>query len=184
VFGDNDRRLLSGDPNLRRYLAITQDQVVALLSALSEWAGWSPTQLPPGADESPKHAERTRAYRELINVFHKLYQPQDKASAPPRDAIFDAAERDELSRYKGVRRLEHIGRTDLVRLLRVVDRYALCARPLEVFPPRAPVRVSRAIHAHNVSIAFRDRPLTYAQYAAEVYRVIDQAYSRGKTAPG
>ncbi len=169
---------MAADPHLRPYLAITQDQVAGLLGALFRWVMWTPDEFPPVLDPKDVDGQCLRAYRDLLNVRRELEYPLHQPPPSPPDAVFDAAEQDELSYYKHVNGFERLGRTGLVRLLRAVDRNASTARPLEVAPPSTSVGFCRAVHAYNVTVGFRDRPLTVAQFDREQAAVIDETIQR------
>ena len=171
VFSEGDRERLAADPHLRPYLAITQSEVAGLLYALGRGAG---VICPPEVG-----AEGLEASRDLEALYGELEYVDKPAPAPPHpDAVFDAAEQDELSYRKNVRGVERITREQLIRLLRAVDRFALTAPYVDVFPTGACVVISRWLHAHNVLVGFRDRPMSLEEFSEQVDFVMSEARRR------
>jgi hypothetical protein len=177
VFSARDRERLAGDPHLRPYLTITQDQVAGLLCALDRYAMILPAILADEPSFCVMDAETLQACRTLADVCRDLMRhPEATAPPPASDAVFDAPEQHELSYRKNVRGFEHITREDLVRLLRALDQYAVRAPQMDVFRDSW-VPAARFLHAHNVAVSFRERPLTLNEYSEEVRGVIAKAHS-------
>jgi hypothetical protein len=186
VFSEQDRQRLAADPHVRPYLAITQTEVAGLLYALGRGAGllypYDPRLLDNESDIQFVDAEALEASQALDRVYHDLrYEDRRRPAPPPKpDAVFDAAEQHELSYRKNIWGMERITREELVRLLRAVDRYTTRAPYMDVFPDRSGVATSRWLHAHNVLVGFRERPMTLEEFSEQVTFVMREALRRGE----
>ncbi len=176
VFSEQNRERLAADRHLRPYLTMTQLEVAGLLYALGRCGG---VECPPGSDSEAAleaSGELERFYCELASYK----QRSDPLPPPAPGAVFDAAEQHELSYRTNIQGFERITRDGLIRLLRAVDRYALHARYVDVFSAEGSVLIARWLHAHNILIAFRERPMTLEEFSEQVGYLISEVERREK----
>jgi hypothetical protein len=173
VFGIEERARLRADPDLSRYVDITQEQVAGLLWACGEYFGRAFDQLPPtpeGDNRDPEVVEAHRALRRAYAACH--VRPDDQPPPSADDTVFDADEQHELSYFKWVRGAEHITRQQLLLLLAALDRYAARATLVHVASPLSLAR--RMLHGHNTLVSFRDQPVTFEEFGRQLRDVMDR----------